>query len=183
MEPQQEKLYTVQDYLDLDEGARVELIGGRFYAMVPAPSRQHQKIIGKLFLNLGNYLTKKGGPCEVYLSPFDVYLSENDVVQPDLTVICDPAKLSKRGCEGAPDLIIEVVSPSNAAMDYVKKLHLYHQFKVKEYWIVNPQSRKLTRYLLNEDYQYGEPEVYTGGTITFSLFPDLAINLEELFDE
>lgn len=183
MEPQQKKLYTVEDYLALDEGARMELIGGCFYAMVPAPSRQHQKIVGKLFLKLGNYLTEKGGPCEVYLSPFDVYLSEYDVVQPDLTVICDPAKLSKRGCEGPPDLVIEVVSPANASMDYVKKLNLYHQYGVREYWIVSPLSRKITRYLRNEDNQYGEPEVYTGGAIAFSLFPDLAINLEELFDE
>jgi len=183
MEKPPEKPYTVRNYLELREGARVELIDGRFYSMVPAPSRQHQKIIGKLFLSLGNYLTGKSGSCEVYVSPFDVYLSEFDVVQPDLAVICDPNKLSKRGCEGAPDLVIEVASPSSAAMDYIKKLNLYHQYGVREYWIVNPLTRRVTRYLLTEDNQCGEPEVYARGTVAFSLFPDLIINLEELFDE
>lgn len=146
-------IYTEEDYYNLPENVRAELIDGQFYYMA-APSRAHQKILNFVNNTIFNYILSKGGPCEVYPAPFAVKLfSENDknVVEPDISVICDPNKLTDRGCTGAPDWIVEIVSPSNSSHDYVRKLNLYMDAGVKEYWIVNPVEREIFVYFLEQD--------------------------------
>lgn len=133
------KVYTYTDYLEYPENERIELIDGHIYAMAPAPSRVHQKIISSLVIEIGNFIKTNKGYCEVYPAPFDVFLLEEsqdiemckNIVQPDVSVICDKNKLTDKGCTGAPDLIIEVVSPFNPNSDYIRKLSLYDHFKVK----------------------------------------------------
>ena len=132
-----EKVYTIDDIYALPDGERAELIDGQIYYMAP-PSRTHQKISWRLHQIIGNYIDSKGGQCEVYAAPFAVFLSEDDInyIEPDISVICDTSKLDEKGCHGAPDWIIEVVSPSSKRMDYYTKLFKYRTAGVKEYWIV-----------------------------------------------
>lgn len=145
-------LYTYADYLRWPEGARFELIEGVAYAMAPAPLRLHQKVLLQLARQVADAL--EATPCEVYIAPFDVRLPKSDeadewvttVVQPDLSVICDASKLDERGCRGAPDWIVEVVSPSSASMDQVRKRAIYERAGVREYWLVQPLERTLTVY-------------------------------------
>ena len=149
----QEKFYTIDDIYSLQEGSRAELIDGQIYYMA-APSRIHQEILSFLHLEIGNYLRSKKGPCKVYPAPFAVKLFEDDnktIVEPDISVICDPKKLTDRGCTGAPDWIIEIVSPSTASHDYIRKLKLYADAGVKEYWIVDPDKKSVYVYHLEED--------------------------------
>ena len=119
----QRDFFTAQDYWALPEGTRAELIDGELYSMAP-PSRKHQEIVSGLVWLLRDYIQHKGGPCKAYVSPFAVNLNADDstYVEPDVLVVCDSSKLSDRGCEGAPDFVVEVVSPSSVRMDYVKKL-------------------------------------------------------------
>lgn len=131
--PDFKNTYSYADYLSWEEGERIELIDGIPYLMAPAPSRIHQEILFELGRQFGNAL--KDRTCKGYVAPFDVRLSENrgqqkdedvyTVVQPDLVVVCDPSKLDKRGCKGAPDLVVEIISPSTAAHDYIRKMELY----------------------------------------------------------
>ena len=119
----QHKAYTIEDIFSLPEGTRAELIDGQIYYMAP-PSRKHQQIAGKLFAAISHYIDSNGGSCEPYIAPFAVFLNKNDknYVEPDISVICDPDKLNDRGCNGAPDWIIEIVSPGSRQMDYFTKL-------------------------------------------------------------
>lgn len=139
--------YTSQDYWNLPEDERAELIDGQFYAMAP-PSRIHQKLVHQLSRIIGNYIADHHGTCEVYPAPFAVNLDAEDRnwVEPDISVICDKNKLTDRGCSGAPDMIIEVVSPSTQGHDYLKKLFLYQKNGVREYWIVNPSTESVISY-------------------------------------
>lgn len=180
-------IYTYVDYLAWPATERYELINGEPYMMSPAPTRQHQELVGEIFLQIGNYL--KGKMCKVYIAPFDVVLLEEKqnkeesktVVQPDITVICDRNKLDEKGCIGSPDMIIEVVSPSTASMDYVKKLNLYEKHLVKEYWIVNPKNNNVFIYLLDDDHQYSEVKVFNiKEEIKVSIFKDFTIRLNEI---
>ena len=141
--------YTEDDYYNLPENVRAELIDGQFYYMA-APSRIHQKILNTVNNTIFNYIRSKGGSCEVYPAPFAVKLfnDRKTVVEPDISVICDPNKLTDQGCAGAPDWIIEIVSPSTSSHDYVRKLNLYLDAGVKEYWIVDPHNRKVLVYHL-----------------------------------
>ncbi len=144
--------YTEEDYYNLPENIRAELIDGQIYYM-SAPSRIHQKILNFLNTEINIYIRSKDGSCEVYPAPFAVKLFEDDnktVVEPDISVICDPGKLTDRGCTGAPDWIIEIVSPSNPSHDYVRKLNLYMDAGVREYWIVDPLSKKIFVYHLEQ---------------------------------
>ncbi|NBH33411.1 Uma2 family endonuclease [Clostridiaceae bacterium] len=174
-------IYTEEDYYNLPENVRAELIDGQIYYM-SAPSRIHQEILSFLHLEIGNYLRSQNGSCKVYTAPFAVKLfSEDDrnVVEPDVSVICDPNKLTDRGCTGAPDWIVEIVSPSNSSHDYVRKLNLYMDAGVREYWIVDPLSRKIFVYHLEEiDFK---ADAYTlQDKIKVNIYDDLWIDFTEL---
>ena len=183
------KTYTYADYLTWRFQERVELIKGWIYKMSPAPKRLHQEVEGNLHIELGNYFKKKS--CKLYESPFDVRLikkGKNDkeistVVQPDICVICDPEKLDDRGCIGAPDLIVEVLSTSTMKKDYNEKFNLYQENEVKEYWLVNPEGRSLQIFYL-EDNEYVEFDTVEDKDelITSKLFPDLKFTTTDIFE-
>jgi Uma2 family endonuclease len=147
--------HTYGDYLTWPEDVRYELIDGEAYMMAPAPTVSHQDIAGEVYRQLGNAL--QGKPCRVLISPVDVRLPKSDeadeqidsVVQPDVLVVCDKHKISERGVRGAPDWVLEVLSPSTAGHDQVKKLRLYERHGVREYWLVHPRDKVLTVYTLN----------------------------------
>ena len=143
--------YTAQDYWNLPEGTRAELIGGELYSMAP-PSRTHQAIVTNLAKKIGVFIDANGGPCEVYVAPLAVNLNADDstYVEPDVMVICDPSKLNDRGCNGAPDLVVEVVSPSSRRMDYATKTSLYMSAGVREYWVVDPDKAMTTVFLFEQ---------------------------------
>ena len=142
-----EQIYTIEDIYNLPEGERAELIDGQIYSMAP-PGRKHQKICGELFTIINNYIKSNNGSCEPYMAPFAVYLDEktNTYVEPDISVICDKSKLDDRGCNGAPDWIIEIVSPGSRRMDYYTKLFKYRTAGVREYWIVDPEKNRTMVY-------------------------------------
>lgn len=138
---------TAQDYWSLPEGMRAELVDGKLYDMAP-PSYTHQMVAGGITQRLRNHVDAHGGPCKVIPAPFAVNLfaDDNTYLEPDVSVVCDPSKLSERGCEGAPDLVVEVVSPSSRTMDYFTKAERYERAGVREYWIVDPASRQTVVY-------------------------------------
>jgi Uma2 family endonuclease len=180
--------YTYSDYIKFTEDESVEIIDGRILAMSPAPSRIHQKIILKLSTQIENYITSNNGSCEVYLAPFDVILKNDDeeisssknIVQPDISVICDKNKLTDKGCIGSPDMIVEVVSPFNPSNDYIKKLNLYNIYKVKEYWIVNPMKKSILVYTLT-DTGYDMPSIYTfNDKIKVNIYDNLEIDFASI---
>ena len=182
------KIYTYDDYLKFSEDTIVEIIDGRISAMSPAPSRIHQAIVSKLLIAIGKYIEDNKEDCEIYPAPFDVVLlNENEseknsrnIVQPDISVICDKSKLTDKGCVGSPDMIVEVVSPSNSRDDYIKKLNLYEQFKVGEYWIVNPMKRSILVYTLSEN-GYEMPDSYTfNDNVKVNIYNDLEIDFKSL---
>ncbi|MCP4146268.1 MAG: Uma2 family endonuclease [bacterium] len=166
--------FTYADYLVWPEEESWELIEGLAFNMSPPPERYHQKISGNLFFEIRKFID--GKKCEIYAAPFDVRLPEGNqsdeetlsVVQPDLSVICDPAKLEKRGCKGAPDFVVEILSPHTAEKDLKYKLLLYEKHGVPEYWVVNPVGNIVMVYKLNELKEYGREDVY-GKTDTISL--------------
>lgn len=181
--------HTYGDYLKWLEETRYELIDGVAYAMVPAPTRRHQEVLGELFRQLANAL--RGHPCRALIAPFDVRLPRGEeadetidtVVQPDLSVVCDPQKLDERGCRGAPDWVVEMLSPATAGHDHILKRAVYERAGVREYWLVHPVDRIVTVYRL-EGGRYGAPEVrelegrqtigvLSGVEIDWGLFADL----------
>lgn len=176
----QQRLYTEEDYYKLPENVRAELIDGQFYGM-SAPSRMHQRILGYLYRTIGNHIVSKNGSCEVYPAPFAVKLFEDDktIVEPDISVICDQDKLTDRGCTGAPDWIIEIVSPSNPAHDYVRKLNLYLDAGVREYWIVDPMQGSIYAYYLEEE-QFKTASYTFQDRIKAGIYDDLCIDFKEL---
>jgi Uma2 family endonuclease len=174
--------YTYADYRQWPEDQRWELIDGEIYAMT-APLRIHQDIVTELGRQIGNFLQSK--LCKLYIAPFDVRLPHKNeaddrvdtVVQPDISIICDPSKLDKLGCRGAPDWIIEVLSPSTALKDMNSKRSLYEQHGVQEYWIIHPEDRWIMVYLLNAQATYGKPEIFGMDEPTAAqLFPDFQVD-------
>lgn len=157
----QTNLYTEDDYYNLSEGVRAELIEGDLIYNQAAPSRIHQTILGELYTVINNYIKSKDGSCRVYPAPFAVKLREDrkTIVEPDISVICDKNKLTDRGCTGAPDWIMEIVSPSNSSHDYILKLNLYANAGVREYWIVDPYKEHIFVYRLEQEHF--EVETYT----------------------
>lgn len=147
-----EEVYTIEDIYALSDGERAELIDGKIYYMAP-PSRTHQRISWKLHQAIANYIDSKGGECEVYAAPFAVFLNKDDInyVEPDISVVCDVSKLDEKGCHGAPDWVIEIVSPSSRQMDYYKKLFKYRTAGVREYWVVDSDRKVVTIYNFVKD--------------------------------
>lgn len=145
--------FTEDDYYNLPDDVRAELIDGQFYDMA-SPSRLHQEILMELSGTIRDYLRSKGDPCRVYPAPFAVKLfhdKKTTIVEPDISVICSRDKLTDKGCDGAPDWIIEIVSPSNPGHDYIRKLNLYADAGVREYWIVDPRSECVLVYDLQQE--------------------------------
>lgn len=147
------KLPTIQDILSLPEDVRAELIDGQIYYQA-APSTEHQEIVAELTTVIRNYIKAKGGNCKAYPSPFAVYF-QNDThyVEPDLSIICDKSKIDSNGCHGAPDWIIEVLSPGNGEHDTITKLKLYAGNGVREYWIVDPKTKTVLVHNLEHGIQ------------------------------
>lgn len=149
----QDKIYTIDDIYALPDGERAELIDGNIYYMAP-PQRKHQRIIIELSTIINNYLKSNDGPCEIDIAPFAVFLNENgkNYVEPDISVVCDKSKLTDKGCDGAPDWIIEIVSPSSRRMDYSIKLFKYRSAGVREYWIVDTDKNRIMVYYFESDF-------------------------------
>ena len=181
--------HTYADYCSWPDDVRYELIDGVAYAMGPAPVRRHQGMLGEIFRQVANIL--EGSPCRPYIAPFDVRLPKGDeldddvdtVVQPDLVVICDRAKLDDKGCRGAPDWVVEVLSPSTAGHDQILKWALYQRVGVREYWLVHPVDRIVTIYTLNAG-SYGVPDVRElVGTLAVDVLPEIVIDWERVVRE
>ena len=165
-----EEIYTIEDIYALPDGVRAELIDGKIYYMAP-PNRRHQRILLSISRIIADYIDSKNGNCEINVAPFAVFLNEDDInyVEPDISVVCDPSKLDEKGCHGAPDWIVEVVSPGNKPMDYFTKLFKYRIAGVREYWIVDPTKELVMVYRFEketmEQYSFGEDEpvgIYEG---------------------
>lgn len=181
--------FTYGDYKHWPDDERWEIIDGVPYNMSPAPSRIHQKLSGNIFTAFSVYL--KGKICDVYHPPFDVRIPEEDendddietIVQPDITVVCDPNKLDDKGCKGAPDLIVEIISPPSGRKDLKEKFYRYERAGVKYYWLVYPEEQVVVIYTLNDEGTYGRPDAYAEtDKITVALFRDLTIDLAEVFE-
>ncbi|MGK0413927.1 MAG: Uma2 family endonuclease [Polaribacter sp.] len=186
------KVYTYADYLQWRFKERIEIIKGKVFKMSPAPARNHQftsRELGRIFVNFFHKTT-----CEVYIAPFDVRLVDKrknstkdeditTVFQPDLCVICDKNKLDKRGCIGAPDLIIEILSPSNSSREMKNKYELYEENGVKEYWIVDYVYKTIHRYVLKDDIYIGLKPLIAEETATSYIFPELSFLVGEIFEE
>jgi Uma2 family endonuclease len=176
--------FTYGDYRRWSDDERWELIDGEAFAMSPAPSRHHQEVLGGLHVQIAQFL--RGSACRIYLAPFDVRLPRADerdddvdtVVQPDLALVCDPAKLDAAGCRGAPDWIVEILSPNTSRRDLVQKRNLYARHGVREYWIVDPMHRTVLMHLLDPVhwvYAPSEP-IYAEGSTPVQTQPGLAID-------
>lgn len=156
-----EDTYTIKDIYELPDGERAELIDGKIYYMAP-PGTEHQRLVHHFDREIGNYIQGRHGDCEVFPAPFAVFLSDNDknYVEPDISVICDRNKITEKGCLGAPDWIVEIVSPGSRKMDYYKKLFNYRTAGVREYWVVDPGRKVVTVYSFEQDnmeeYSFGE---------------------------
>ena len=188
------KGYTIADIEALPEGERAELIDGEMFRL-DAPTRQHQDILGEMFANIKLYIRKKGGNCKIYPAPFAVYVKKGrkNYVEPDISVICDRDKLDEKGCQGAPDWMIEIVSLSSKKMDYERKVKLYREAGAREYWIVDAETKTVTVY----DFEHGaasgggdnttvgsaaqEPVRYSfSERIKAGIFEDLWLDLSEM---
>ena len=187
--PSKRMRYTFADALTWEENERIEIIDGEAVMMAP-PVRIHQEISGELFFQLANYLRGKG--CKVYAAPFAVRLFEKDgedpedvdtMVEPDIAVICDPAQLDKYGCRGAPDMVVEILSPSTQRQDRFTKFSLYQRAGVREYWIVDPENKFVQSFWL-EDGRYAVKEFGAAGDkMCVNVLEDCVIDLSEVFPE
>ena len=184
-----DKRYTYADYLTWLDDKRRELIDGFVSLMTPAPRRIHQEISSHLHREISNYLVNRN--CKIYHAPFDVRLmkknEKNDrdivnVVQPDISVICDLSKLDDRGCIGAPDFIVEILSPATQKRDLKDKYKLYEQSGVKEYWIIYPNDKIIYQYILNAKNKYEQKDIYVeDDKISPHIFLELTIKLSDIF--
>ena len=182
MQQRDDRHYTYGDYRTWPEDVRYELIDGTAWLMTPAPGRRHQEMVGEIYRQTANALVD--GPCQAYVAPFDVRLPKADeaddlidtVVQPDVLVVCDRDKLDDAGLRGAPDWVVEVLSPSTAAHDQTRKLAAYERAGVAEVWLVHPVDRTLTRYRLT-DGRYGRPEIQElEGITAVAGLPEIAMD-------
>jgi len=186
------KHYTYADYLSWTDDLRRELINGIAY-LFSAPTRFHAGLTSELLSIFKWFVKSKKRKCKIYHAPFDVRFPKNGetanekidtVVQPDICVICDPNKLDDAGCIGAPDLIVEVQSPSTLKRDLREKFDLYEQSGVREYWIVSPRDKAITVFNLQKDGKYDEGTTYMlSGKVPVGIFEGLEIDLKELFED
>ena len=185
------KRYTYADYLTwLDDKSR-ELIHGFIKMMSPAPHPIHADVSHKISMHLGLYIYRNKGNCKIYTAPFDVRLPKqgetaddkiDTVVQPDICVICDLSKIDERGCNGAPDMIVEILSPSTLKNDTIDKFALYEESGVKEYWIVQPKDKAINVFLLQEDGKYDNGTLYElKGKAPVHVFDNYLIDLDDIF--
>lgn len=179
-----ERCYTYADYASWDDENRYELIDGAVYMMSPAPTSDHQAICRELLYQFTAFL--KGKTCKVFASPFDVRLNfdgdDKTVVQPDILVVCDRSKIVKAGCNGAPDLVVEILSPSSVNRDILLKFNKYLQSGVREYWIVDPEGRTVTVHIL-EAGKYTTSAYGDTDTVDVSVLDGCQIALQEVFAE
>lgn len=172
--------YTTEDIYALPEGQRAELINGQMYLMAP-PTTRHQAIVFFTARKIADYIDRKGGDCRVFPAPFAVFLNDNNktYVEPDVSVICDREKLDAFGCNGAPDWVIEVVSPSSHRMDYMIKLFKYSSAGVREYWIIDPAKDRILVY----NFQANTFDEYSlQSTVKSGIYEDLEIDFSNLAD-
>ena len=184
--------YTYADYLTWVDDKMRELIHGVVKMISSAPRSTHARVNAKILENLLFVVKRNKRKCEVFHAPFDVRFPEkgeiaddkiDTVVQPDICVVCDSSKIDKRGCCGAPDMIVEILSPSTAKRDLTEKLTLYEEHGVKEYWIVYPESESITVFLLQEDGKYDAGNVYEfEGKVPIYIFDNQLIDLNEIFE-
>ena len=176
--------YTYADYYSWDDDQRRELIDGAVYVMSPSPTAGHQIISGNLFRILANYIF--GKPYRIFAAPFDVRLNsdtlDDTVVQPDLTIIRDRSKLDEAGCAGIPDFVVEILSPSTASHDKLRKLRLYEKSGIQEYWIIDPYARTMHAYIL-ENGRYNVNYYTSAETVNVSVLEDCTVNLPEVFED
>ena len=179
------KKYTYSDYLKWNFKERVELIKGFISKMSPAPSRFHQEVSQNLSGCF--YENFKRQSCRVFVAPFDVRLQiknekkDETVVQPDLCIVCDENKLDDKGCNGSPDLIVEIISPNNSKHDIHTKFNLYQEAGVQEYWIVDPTDKLILIYTLDDRKYIGLPPLALGDVVKSPLFPNMKIALDDVF--
>ena len=171
-----EDIYTIEDIYALPDGVRAELIDGKIYYMAP-PNTKHQRLVHFFDREIGNYIQNRKGECEVFPAPFAVFLNKDDInyVEPDISIICDKTKIDEMGCHGAPDWIIEIVSPGNKPMDYFTKLFKYRTAGVREYWIVDPAKEMVTVYRFEketmEEYSFEED-------VSAGIYEDFVIRIQ-----
>ncbi len=179
MDLAQDNTYTIEDIYALPDGQRAELIDGRMYMMAP-PRRIHQELVGQFTKAIGQYIDAHGGLCKVYPAPFAVFLNadERNYVEPDISVVCDRDKLDEYGCNGAPDWIIEIASPSDSHRDYGIKLFKYRTAGVREYWIVNPMTRTVTVYDFEDES--GTDQYTFDDEISVRIYEDLTLRISSL---
>ena len=182
--------YSYAHYLTWLFDDRVELIKGQIFKMSPAPSRFHQEISGHLFNLIYNHLRNQS--CKVYNAPFDVRfpkesLDDKDiytVLQPDICVICDKSKLDDKGCIGAPDIVVEILSPGNNKMELLNKYNVYQEFGVKEYWVVSPTEKTFLKYTLDENGRYQPSKLFTlSEKVHSAILPGFLLDLDEVFED
>jgi len=182
-----DKVYSYADYLKWKFDERVELIKGHIFRLFPAPVPMHQDLTFQIHYNIYNYLKDK--TCKVYSAPFDVRFprkSKEDkdiitVLQPDICVICDPSKIDNRGCLGAPDIVVEILSPGNNTKEMRNKYEIYEESEVKEYWIVSPENETFLVYVLKDGHFVPNRTMAAGDIVTSTVLPGFSLNLEELF--
>lgn len=182
--------YSYADYMRFEFEERLEIIKGRIFSMSPGPNRIHQQISGQIFGPIYNIL--KGHKCKVYTAPFDVRLAKKTqpdkevftVVQPDIVVVCDQEKLDKRGCIGAPDIVVEILSPGNNKKELINKYEVYEEAGVKEYWIVSPEDKSFFRYILDNHGKFQPTKLLTvGEEVSTPILPGFTLVLEEVFED
>jgi Uma2 family endonuclease len=186
------KRYTYADYLTWLDGQARELIHGFINIMSPAHRLEHARVNVKILWNLESFITRNKGKCEVFTAPFDVRFPKrgetaddkiDSVVQPDICVVCDLTKLDSRGCCGAPDMIVEILSPSTNKKDVTEKFDLYEESGVKEYWIVYPGDKAIHVFLLQENGKYDEGVLYDWeGKVPVHIFNDYSIDMNDIFE-
>lgn len=183
-----DELFSYDEYLTWNDEKRWEIVNRIAYNITSPPGTRHQQVSGALFVTIYNSLKRKA--CSVFSAPFDVCLGENvenkesiyNVVQPDITVVCDKQKINEKGIKGTPDWIIEIISPGTVKQDFGTKLILYQKFAVKEYWIVDPFAKTINVYITDNSGKYNQERIYADmDEMTPARFPDLKINLNDIF--